>query len=299
MSADPTPFRLRDRLAVGTSPVAARRSIRRGEWVRTVHGIYVPAADAEGGSAASAAVMGASVLLAVDADAISHELAAAIHGFSLLTRPDRSTATKHAERRRTPEITATCRLLRSQLWSDDVISVHGVRVTSGARTLVDCARTMSFRAGVVLADSALRAGVERAEVEDVLARCAGWPGVRRARAVLQFANPLAETALESVSRVAWHEEQLPAPELQVTLGLDAAEGRPDMYWKSRRTIGEADGRLKYTRAEVLYAEKDREDRLADLGLAIARWGWQHVQPRTQRLGAQRVWRAFERAARLA
>jgi hypothetical protein len=288
----------RGELALGTSPIAARRHIRRGEWVRTVHGIYVPASRGEVEPATTAAVLGASVLLAVDADAVSHDLAAAIHGFSLLERPVQSTATKHAERRRTPEMTPTCRLLRSQLWPQDVVTVAGVRVTSGARTLVDVARTMPFRAGVVLADSALRSGVTRAAVDDVLARCAGWPGIRRARAVVEFASPLSESALESVSRVAWHEEQLPVPQLQVTLGGDEAEGRPDMYWEGQHTIGEADGLGKYKRIETLYAEKDREDRLADLGLAIARWGWKHVQPRTQRVGAQRVWRAFERAKRL-
>lgn len=57
--------------------------------------------------------------------------------------------------------------------------------------------------------------------------------------------------------------------------------RTDFWWPGRRVVGEFDGLGKYTRAqpggrspaEVVVAEKLREDRLRDLGLRVVRWTW--------------------------
>jgi hypothetical protein len=76
-----------------------------------------------------------------------------------------------------------------------------MRITSVARTVVDLARTSSFRSGVVVADSALRGQqTTKDELRSVLAACARWPGIRQARLVVEFSDGLAESALESISR---------------------------------------------------------------------------------------------------
>jgi hypothetical protein len=52
------------------------------------------------------------------------------------------------------------------------------------------------------------------ELTHVLDYCRRWPGRRKALQVADFASPKAESPLESVSRVLFHEHGLPTPELQ-------------------------------------------------------------------------------------
>src|SRR5947209_16602181 len=51
-----------------------------------------------------------------------------------------------------------------------------------ARTVIDIARAESFRNAVVVANAALRRGVDRSDLEACLARMKRWPGAARARA---------------------------------------------------------------------------------------------------------------------
>src|SRR5439155_5833445 len=92
--------------------------------------------------------------------------------------------------------------------------------------------------------------------------------------VVGFADPRAETPLESISRVAFHQLGLPAPEPQVEIwhhGYFVA--RVDFLWRKQCLVGEADGKVKYANVEDLYAEKRREESLRDLGLEVVRWDW--------------------------
>ena len=96
-----------------------------------------------------------------------------------------------------------------------------------------------------------------------------------------------ENALESLSFGRFLEWRLPLPVLQHEFS-DAAGfiGRVDFYWPAFALVGEADGRLKYTSPEVLYAEKRRQERLEALGLRVLRWGWSDVVTSNLRLRAQ-------------
>jgi hypothetical protein len=97
-------------------------------------------------------------------------------------------------------------------------TVDGIPTTDAARTVVDLARWISYRSGVVVADSALRGGVSPPELAATAADCARWPGIRQARDVIAFADGLAASPLESVSRVAFNNAGLPPPRLQVPIG---------------------------------------------------------------------------------
>jgi hypothetical protein len=102
---------------------------------------------------------------------------------------------------------------------DHVTTREGIRLTSVARTVVDLARASSFRCGVVVADSALRSNqTSKAELQSVITDCARWPGI--SRLVVEFADGRSESVLESISRVAFRDQGLPAPELQVWVGGD-------------------------------------------------------------------------------
>jgi very-short-patch-repair endonuclease len=160
---------------------------------------------------------------------------------------------------------------------------HGIWVTTVARTLVDLARHDRFDA-IMAADAALREGLTSpAAIDAALALACGWPGVRRARRVLALASPLAESPLESVTRLVLHDAGFPPPQLQVR--IPGTPYRVDMLWPAQRLILECDGMEKYTVAE-LRREKRRELALRALGYRVERVGWAEIRdgwPVTRRL----------------
>ena len=85
---------------------------------------------------------------------------------------------------------------------------------------------------------------------------------------------------------------LPAPRTQVSVGRD----RVDFLWPRYRTVGEADGMLKYDDAEPgrLRAEKLRQERLEESGLTVVRFTWHQVEYEPART-VERFRQAFARA----
>jgi hypothetical protein len=174
-------------------------------------------------------------------------------------------------------------------------------VTSVARTVVDLARTSSFRAGVVTADSALRKQLTtKAALGAVLADCARWPGLTRAREVVEFSDALSESALESLSRVVFREQGIPPPELQQWVGGDdeGIVGRADFLWERFGTIGEADGAVKYADPRNAIAQLRRDARLRAAGFEVVHFTWDDIV-RTPELVAASLREAFRRGGQAA
>lgn len=99
----------------------------------------------------------------------------------------------------------------------DVEERDGVRMTTLLRTALDCARSVSFRYGVAIADSSLAVGrCCRDELVDYAAsRRRGLRGVARARAAAAFADVRSANGGESVARAVMYELGFAAPDLQV------------------------------------------------------------------------------------
>jgi hypothetical protein len=176
-----------------------------------------------------------------------------------------------------------------------VDDIDGYRVTTLARTVVDAAAALPFAAGVAMADF-VRRRPERGEdgvlatratadaLQGALEERSTPAGRARARRAVEFADGDSGSPAESLSRCAIHVAGFPAPQLQAEF-RDASGliGRTDFFWPEARLIGEVDGYGKYLReelrhgmsaAEVVVAEKIREDRLRALGFRVVRWGWQ-------------------------
>ena len=267
---------------VASEVLAAQR--RRGDLRVVRRGIYVPRADPpdDGDEAARRAhelatlraTAAGHVLRAPGDVVVSHDWAAAIHGWSLLedlpAQPDLTRAREPGEAPDTHPGVHICGLP-----DDQRTTLLGLPITTAERTLVDCARTLTAEAAVVAADSALRHGCSRAGARAVAALCARWPGVKQAREVIAFADARADSVLESRSRWRLSEQGLPPPDLQLT--LFTAEGRDvgevDFVWLAQRTILETDGRLKYDDPAALWREKLREDALRALGFVVVRGYW--------------------------
>lgn len=152
-----------------------------------------------------------------------------------------------------------------------------VPVTSAARTVIDLARSTSFRSGVVVADSALRQRkTSKAELGAVIATCSRWPGIDRARQVVEFSDGLSESPFESIARVAFRDGGLPPPELQVWVGDIRPIARVDFLWRKYGTIAEADGALKYTDPSRARQQLRRDAELREAGFEVVHFTWHEL-----------------------
>jgi hypothetical protein len=221
----------------------------------------------------------ASVLaVANPSDVGSHHTAAVIYGLDLLGQkpPDLAVTRPPGGSQKSR---SGVHLHVSALPSEHVTVHGGLRLTSVARTVVDLARTSSFRSGVVVADSALRSKqTSKAELQSVVKDCVRWPGIGQARLVVEFSDGRSESALESISRVAFRDQKLPAPELQVWVGGDdgCVIGRADFLWRQYRTIGEADGALKYKDPARAISQLRRDELLRAAGFEVVHFTWYQI-----------------------
>ncbi len=145
-----------------------------------------------------------------------------------------------------------------------------------------------------------RALATKDELQAVVSWEAGWPGSTRAADVVEFADPRAESPLESRSRARLHKLGLPPPELQAEICDEAGVfvARVDFLWAELGVVGEADGRAKYAKgaADVLWQEKQREDAIRRLGWEVVRWTFWEVENDITAV-VERFWRAADLASK--
>lgn len=160
--------------------------------------------------------------------------------------------------------------------SEDLSESDGLPVLGRARTALDMTREHGRAHGLAACDAALRQGVTRAELFDVLASMTSWPHSRCMRWCIQYADGRAETYLESLVRDFVLELGVGRPELQFGLTDGTRTAFADMC--VRRHFFEADGLLKYNGdnpsgldpATVLVEEKRRHDFLTGFKLGSSR-----------------------------
>jgi predicted transcriptional regulator of viral defense system len=290
-------------LARGVSAGQIRTRVRRGELLAIGRGAYASGTRARellsltGGAqllqvAAAAAVIGPESV-------VSHESAAFLHNIDLLGT-------------RTAQVTLTCPPQRGwrgptgvRLHAADLPPAHvtsdatGLRLTTPARTVVDLARTLTFRAGVVAADSALhRKLATKDELRSIVADCRRRSGIGQAEAVVEFADALAESPLESIARVVFRDCGLPPPALQAWLGgTTDPVGRVDFYWQKYRTVAEVDGAIKYADPLRAQAQIRRDSLLRADGFEVVHFDWHDITENPAHVAAS-IRTAFRRAVRL-
>jgi hypothetical protein len=177
------------------------------------------------------------------------------------------------------------------------VEIDGLRATALARTVIDVGRHATLGVAVAMIDAALSEKdprrslvtelVTRDELGAEFGRIESPRGRTRCRDALELADGLSGSPGESLSRVAIHRLGLPMPVLQQEFrDAEGLIGYVDFWWPDFGLIGEFDGQGKYLRdqllagrtaAEVVVAEKRREDRLRALGPRVTRWGWDVAQ----------------------
>ena len=288
-------------VAAGLSDREIRTLVRRGRLCRVRRGAYADGTRARRlltrADGRQLIELASAAALLGPVATVSHESAAWLHLIAVLKAPA-ATATLTRPPERGWKSAPGIRLHVAVLPPAQITTVGGLAVTTPARTVVDLARTLEFRAGVVSADSALRRKLTtRAELQYILSTCARWRGARRAAEVIKFADGRAESPLESIARVAFSQSGLPPPELQVWLGGTAEPiGRVDFYWRQYWTIAEVDGALKYADPGRARAQLRRDSMLREDGFEVVHFTWEQIT-RTPQAVAASIRSAFGRGQR--
>ena len=293
--------------AAGISTRQLHSLVSSGQLVRVRHGAYATRsvlARAETDPGLRHALdVAATMATRRRGGTASHHSAALLHGLRLLKQPPGGTVTltvpagTRAGRYR-QDVGVICHA--AELPDQQVTKRYGVPVTTAARTVADIARTTTFMEGVVVADAALyERHASKSELRRVLAGCERWPGTSRARQVIDFADGLAESVLESCARVLFRDHGLPPPELQVHItGRDRTMiARVDFFWRRYGVVAETDGLLKYDSGERAIAERRRDRLLLEAGFEVVHVTWQELFSDPARV-AGRIREAFRRAERL-
>lgn len=158
----------------------------------------------------------------------------------------------------------------------DVEIVDGIAATTMARTAVDLALDLPIPQALVTLDAALRKGIRRELMTEILLRRRAVAGSIKAHQAIEWADPYAESPVESRGRGELLIRGVGRPECNLTFLFQGEEFRPDAYWKGRGLTGEADGRGKYGRErwveEPLWSERLRHQWFEDeLGMKVFRW----------------------------
>jgi hypothetical protein len=291
--------------ADGFSPNELARMRRTGELVQLRRGAYTEPANSElSARLAHLQLLRATVPLCSPDAVVSHTSAAVLHDLPVWTnRLDRVHLTR--DRAGGGRTRRYVQVHGSPLARDEIVELDGFAATSLARTVVDLGCLLPLHEAVAAGDAAL-VGIDRSEIELELARQSGRTGIGKARRAAALLDPRSESAGESYSRVVFHLGGLPAPDPQYHVFTDGGRlaGRADFGWEEFRTLGEFDGKAKYskllrkpgqTMEDVLFAEKKREERLRELGWQVVRWIWADLYRPDELL--QRLRAAFERGRR--
>ena len=283
-------FTAADAASTGVTRARGRTLLANGDWVRLAAGVYAEAAVARHCRATPRAwhalQTAATLLMAGTTRVAAVASAAAVLRLETLHDPPQRVTTLMAKDDGGPTThgtrTSPGRTLVSRLPPEHVGQAFGLRVTRPAWTAVDLSRAHRLEGAVVALDSAARQfGCRLSELENAAALQRGWPRSTRTTQALALADERSESVLESLGRLSLRHTPLPKPVCQAWIGVDFPEWRVDFLIPEVRVVGEADGRVKYTEPDQLWAEKKRQESIEDMGFVVVRYD--HDEARYQPL----------------
>jgi very-short-patch-repair endonuclease len=160
---------------------------------------------------------------------------------------------------------------RAALTGEETVLRCGLPTTSALRTVVDLGGRTPLTEGVVAADLALHAGlVTLAELRSHVAEHPRAKGIARLRRVVEFAEPKAESAMETRLRMLLVLARLPRPDVQASIHDEQGRflGRPDLLYRIQRLAIEYDGENHRDR---LAEDNRRQNGLIGAGIRLLRF----------------------------
>lgn len=256
--------------------------LRDGSWVRVHRGIYVevpPGLDSRERRRLIALARTFAVAEAAGpVTTVSHGSAALMRGLPSSLVPEVPHVT-HPWRPARRSGTAVRHI--AELPDEHCTMLHGVRVTTLARTLVDCALTMHPRKALAVVDAGLHIGADVGECLELLESLGPRRGVRQAREVLRRGDDGAESPGESLARFHALRIGLPPPTTQLMIPTDQRRFWTDFGWEAWKLVVEYDGLAKYTArgtaTEAVLAERERERAIERAGYVVIRVVWSDIR----------------------
>lgn len=158
--------------------------------------------------------------------------------------------------------------------------LHGLRVVDLATALGQFACLAPLASAVAAMDFATHSEMTNpAQMQSALKGLAGYRGVVRARAAVEFIDPRSESVGESLLRMTVVGLGYdPASQVEIRDAFGAVFPRVDLSLDD--VVLEFDGLVKYRGdggSDAVVAEKIREDRLRALGLTVLRFTWRDLR----------------------
>jgi hypothetical protein len=160
---------------------------------------------------------------------------------------------------------------RTALARAEIVLRKGLPTTSALRTVVDLGGRNPLTEGVVAADQVLHAKLAAtAQLRIYIAEHRRAKGIARLRRVVDLAEPMAESPMETRLRMLLVLAGLPRPEVQGPIHDDEGNplGRPDLLYRVQRLAVEYDGDNHRDR---LAADNRRQNRLIGAGFRLLRF----------------------------
>ncbi|MDX3006991.1 type IV toxin-antitoxin system AbiEi family antitoxin domain-containing protein [Kribbella solani] len=246
-------------LAGTVTRYAIAKALARGDIERIAFGIYaLPDLPAD-----------TVAVLAYDG-VLSHVSAAAASGLPLLVVPAKPHLILPPHRRPRPGPPAVVH------WADVSSAERRERITSLARTVVDCSRMLPFAEALAVADAAL--ATRQLAGEELLAEVSAMrgPGCPNARQVAAAATPLAGRFLESILRAILIGAGIDGFEPQVLVMNGSFRARVDLGHRQARLALEAEGFEFHGSRRDFTADCYRYDELNTAGWLVLRFTYEQI-----------------------
>ena len=255
-----TPFTTAAARALEISGRQLTAAVREGLVRRVLNGVYLRA-DAPDTIECRAAC---AALVIAPGSVLRDRTAAWLHGIDVLTYPEHDVLPPLetcVARFRAPSNRCGVDGGTRDLRVEDVMVVHGVRVTTPLRTALDLGCNLHRRDALAALDQFMDAfGFTRRQYADEAMRYFRRRGVVQLRRLIPLADPRSESPRESWTRLEIIDAGLPAPELQHWIDIEGVPTyRLDLAYPRHRITIEYDGEEFHDRTEE-QRQHDRERR---------------------------------------
>lgn len=260
----------------GISSHEVDRLCRSGRWQRLARGAYL-VADGNEATRRRARIRAAVNSTGPGAVAVL-DTAAELNGIAGLRRTDLVHVSVPGDRAK-PCRSTDPRLVIHQLRlpAHQVHTIDGIARTAPLRTIADVILRVDRYSAVSVLDSALnRDLVTLDEFASIPALVHGRRGAVAARGYVAEADARAQSPLETRVRLRCVDGRVQPDALQHVVRDDDGYilGVGDLAWLRARVIGEADGHGPHSLPDAIFADRRRQNRMANAGWIILRFTWE-------------------------
>ena len=249
-------------VAAGVSAEAIKHRVATGRLTALHRGVY-----SVGPTHTPLTSLMAATLACGSTAVLSHHAAAALHGI----RPARGgpievTVTKgHARKRRGLRIHRARAVERT--------TVHGIPVTTVARTLRDLAGDLNERElGRAVEEAQIQRKLDHLSLVDAVDEARGRRGARALRAAAQHEARLTRSEAERRVLELVRAAELPAPRTNARLGRYEV----DFVWPTDRLVVEVDGYAYHSTREAFERDRRKDADLLGAGYRVLRVTWRQI-----------------------